>query len=818
MGIQSQIMKLSAKAIFTHIAVVLFFIVASLAYFYPVIQGKAIYQSDIALYKGMAKERDDYKENTGVESYWTNSAFGGMPTYQLGANYPHDYIKKLDRLIRFLPRPADYLFLYFIGFYILMLCMKMDWRLAILGSLAFGFSTYYIIILGVGHNAKAHAIAYLPMVLGGILLVFRKKYILGFILTAIAMALEISANHYQMTYYFMLLVLILGLVYLIEAIRKKKLKHFFASVGILLAAVLLGIATNATGILATKEYADWSTRGKSELTINPDGTEKEIKNGLDREYITQYSYGIAESLNLFVPRLFGGSNSENLGKDSKAYEFLTGQGLSPTRALEFTQGLPLYWGNQPGVAAPAYIGAVVFFLFLLGLFLVKGKKKWWLLGGVLLSLVLSWGKNFPALTNFMIDYFPLYNKFRAVSSIQVILELCVPILAILGLKQLFADSIKKKEKVKALQFSGIIALGLVIVLFVLKGMFGFEGLNDATYQQYFGEELMSMIERDREAVYISDTFRTLIYFALTAAVVFLMVRGAIKKNMALIVIGILLVFDLVGVNQRYVNEDDFVRQRLVDQPYQATEADRQIQTDKSIYRVFDPSEGVVGSRTSYFHKSLSGYHAAKPAKLEDLFDFHLYSTNLDVLNMLNVKYIFQQDEDGKRIPTINPDANGPAWFINNLIAVSSADKEIKALDSLNTKKSAVFDETDQTVLKPQTFVVDSLASIKVMDHRPDIITYEMDNPNAGFVVFSEMHYPKGWHASIDGKEETHYRVNYALRGMKVPEGKHTVIFQFDPEVVKTGSTIALASNLLLGVVALGGMVWLFRKLGRKAED
>ena len=288
--------------------------------------------------------------------------------------------------------------------------------------------------------------------------------------------------------------------------------------------------------------------------------------------------------------------------------------------------------------------------------------------------------------------------------------------------------------------------------------------------------------------------------------------------MALIVIGILLVFDLVGVNQRYVNEDDFVRQRLVDQPYQATEADRQIQTDKSIYRVFDPSEGVVGSRTSYFHKSLSGYHAAKPAKLEDLFDFHLYSNNLDVLNMLNVKYIFQQDEDGKRIPTINPDANGPAWFINNLIAVSSADMEIKALDSLNTKKSAVFDETDQTVLKPRTFTVDSLASIKVMDHRPDFIKYEMDNPNAGFVVFSEMHYPNGWYASIDGKEETHYRVNYALRGMKVPAGKHTVIFEFDPEVVRTGSTIALASNLLLGVLALGGMVWLLRKPGRKAKD
>ena len=817
MGIQSQIMKLSAKAIFTHLAVILFFIVASVAYFYPVIQGKGIYQSDIALYKGMAKERNDYKENTGIESYWTNSPFGGMPTYQLGANYPHDYVKKLDRLIRFLPRPADYLFLYFVGFYILMLCMKVDWRLAILGSLAFGFSTYYIIILGVGHNAKAHAIGYLPMVLGGILLVFRKKYILGFLLTAIAMALEISANHYQMTYYFMLLVLILGVVYLVEAIRKRKLKHFLASVGILMGAVLLGIATNATGIMATKEYADWSTRGKSALTINPDGTEKEIKNGLDREYITQYSYGIVESLNLFVPRLFGGSNSEDLGKDSKAYEFLTGQGLQPSRALEFTESLPLYWGKQPGTSGPAYIGAVVFFLFILSLFLVKGKKKWWLLGGVLLSLLLSWGKNFPALTNFMIDYFPLYNKFRAVSSIQVILELCLPILAILGLKRLFSDTVKKAEKLRAIKLSAMIACGLVIGLFLIKGMFDFEGLSDATYQQYFGEELMTMIQRDRDAVYINDSFRSLLYMLLMAAVVFLVARGTLKKNLALIAIGILIVFDLVGVDQRYVNKGDFIRQRLIDQPFQASEADRQIHTDKSIFRVFDPSEGLVGSRTAYFHKTLSGYHAAKPAKLQDLFEFHLYSNNLDVLNMLNVKYIFQEDEEGQKVPTVNPDANGPAWFIENLIAVNNADAEIKDLDSLNTKTSAVFDSSINTALKAQRFVKDSLATVTVQDHRPDVITYETNSTNRGFVVFSEMHYPHGWISTIDGKEVPHYRVNYALRGMEVPTGKHEIVFKFDPEVVKTGSTIALASNMLLGLLVLGGVVWLFRRPKQKEE-
>ncbi|MEM8928415.1 MAG: YfhO family protein [Bacteroidota bacterium] len=808
-------MKLSAKGIFTHLAVVLFFIVASLAYFYPVIQGKGIYQSDIAQYKGMAKERNDYKKSTGIESYWTNTPFGGMPTYQLGANYPHDYVKQLDRLIRFLPRPADYLFLYFIGFYILMLCMKIDWRLAILGSLAFGFSTYYIIILGVGHNAKAHAIGYLPMLLGGILLVFRKQYMLGFVLTAIAMALEISANHYQMTYYFMLLVLVLGLVYLVDTIRKRKLKHFFLSIGILVGAVVLGIATNATGLMATKEFADWSTRGTSALTINADGSEKEIKNGLDREYITQYSFGISETLVTIVPRIFGGSGSEDLGRESKAYEFLTGQGLPPSRALEFTGNMRLYWGQQPIVAGPAYIGAVIFYLFLLSLFLVKGKRKWWLLGGILLSLVLSWGKNFPALTNFMIDYFPLYNKFRAVSSIQVILELCVPILAILGLKCLFSEKVKKTEKLSAIKWSAIIAIAVVTGLFLMKGAFSFEGANDGTLQQYFGEELMQMIVLDREEVYISDSFRSLIYMLLTAAVLFLVASGTLRRNLALIAVGLLIIFDLVGVNQRYVNEGDFIRQRLIDQPYQATEADRQIQMDKSIFRVFDPAEGLVGGRTSYFHKTLSGYHAAKPAKLQDLFEFHLYSNNLDVLNMLNVKYIFQEDEEGRPVPTVNPDANGPAWFVEDLIAVENADAEIKSLDSLNTKVSAVFDTATNPALKAQRFEKDSLSSIAVKDHRPDVITYATKNSNRGFVVFSEMHYPQGWVVSLDGTEVPHYKVNYALRGMEVPAGQHEITFRFDPEVVKTGSTIALASNIILALVMLGGMVWVFRKPKKK---
>ena len=799
-------MNLSPKAIITHICVIGLFILASLLYFYPVLQGKAIFQSDIRQYKGMSKERDDFKELTGEESYWTNSAFGGMPTYQLGANYPNDYVKKLDHLIRFLPRPADYLFLYLLGFYILLLCLKIDFRLAALGALAFGFSTYLIIILGVGHNAKAHALGYIPMVLGGIILVFRKKYVLGFILTALAMALEISANHYQMTYYFMLLILVLGLVYLIYAIKEKKLKHYFASVGILILAVTLSIAANATGIMATKEYADWSTRGKSELTINPDGSPKVPSNGLDRDYITQYSYGIAESLDLFVPRMFGGTGQEDLGKDSKVYEYFVNQGLPPTKALEIS-GLYLYWGPHPfsGPAAPAYVGAIIIFLFILGLFLVKGKKKWWLLSGAILSLLLSWGKHFPVLTDFMIDYFPLYNKFRAVSSIQVVLEFCLPVLGVLGLRELFKSKVDQKEKLTALKYSFFIAIGLVFFIFVLMGVFDFSGANDDQYRQYFGDSVLEILKSDRKAVYVNDTLRSLIYVLFAAAALWFFIKEKIGRNLFVIILGGLILFDLVGVDLRYVNEDDFVRQRQMSEPFQASQLDQMIEQDDSIFRVFDPQEGINGARTSYFHNSIGGYHAAKPRALQNLFEYHLYKNNLQVLNMLNVKYVIQQDDEGNSFPAVNPDANGNAWFVDQLLPVASANDEILKLKDFNSKTQAVVNTQVYPSLTKLRYDVDSLAHIDLVDYRPNYLKYTSNNANDGFAVFSEMYYALGWNAYIDGKAEPHYKVDYALRGMKIPAGEHEIEFKFEPKVVETGSKITLAASILLGLIIVGGM-------------
>lgn len=811
-------MKTRLHPVFIHFFATAFFLFAAVAYFSPVLQGKTILQSDIIQYTGMAKEQNDFRDRSGGEEpYWTNSAFGGMPTYQLGANYPHNYIKELDRTLRFLPRPADYLFLYLVGFYILLCCMKVDYGLAVVGALAFGFSTYLIIILGVGHNAKAHAIAYLPVLLGGILLTFRGKYLWGFLLAALGMALEVNANHYQMTYYFMLLVLVLGVVYLVDAIKKKKLKHFMISTGLLVVAVTLGILANATSLLATQEYAAWSTRGKTALQMDPMGNTLENRDGLDREYITQYSYGITESLNLFIPRLFGGSNSEDLGTASETFEFLTEQGLPRTRALEFTSGLPLYWGDQPIVAAPAYVGAVVLFLFLLGLFLVRDRSRWWLLGGALLALFLSWGKNFPLLTDLMIDHFPFYDKFRAVSSVQVVLELCVPVLAMLGLRELLSDERRADEKVKALKISLGIGAGICVALLLFKGMFDFRGLSDDTYRQYFGEEILAMIRSDREAVYVADTIRTLVFVLLTSLVLFLGIRQKLKPAYTVIAIAALILVDLVGVDRRYVNSEDFVSKRRMREPFQAAGFDKQILKDTSYFRVYDTQEGLNGARTSYFHNSIGGYHAAKPRRMQELFDYQVYRNNRRALDMLNVKYVLTQDEEGRKKASLNPGALGAAWFVKNLYPVATADQEIRSLDTLDVANSAVYNQEEFPEIQRTRFLRDSTARIELIHYKPNELTYQVNLDHPGFAVFSEMHYPHGWQAFVDGEAVPHYRVNYTLRGLRLPEGNYEVRFHFDPEIVRQGSQITLATNIVLAVLLIGGIIYSVYRKRRKSE-
>lgn len=780
----------------------------SLAYFNPVLSGKQIFQSDIMHYIGMSKQQADFRAATGEETYWTNSAFGGMPTYQLGALYPHNYIKKLDSALRFLPRPADYLFLYFIGFYILLLTLKVDFKLAALGALAFGFSTYLIIILGVGHNSKAHAIAYMPLVLSGILLVFQEKYIYGFLLTTVAMALELSANHYQMTYYLFLLVLILGAVYLFDAYKNKTVTHFFKSVVIMVFAVLLAIGLNATNIMATQEYVKESTRGKSELTINPDGTPKVITSGLDKEYITEYSYGFLETFNLFIPRLLGGGNGEDVGKDSETYKFFTSVGASPIEALREVKRTPTYWGNQPIVEAPAYVGAVVLFLFAFGLFMVKGRLKWWLVGGTIMSLLLSYGKNLGFLTNFFIDYVPMYNKFRAVTSIQVILELCIPVLAIFGLVGLFNNPEKDQEKLKALKVAAGITGGVAILFLLLKGSFDFVGSNDGYYRQAYGEYGQSFVDAlkaDRKSMFTYDTLRTLILVLLSAGGIWLFLKKKLSQNALIVVFAVLILFDLVNVDRRYVNNENFVSALQVSKPFQANAADLEILKDDGHFRVFDVASS--GARASYFHNSLSGYHAAKMGRYNELFDFHIAKNNINVLNMLNTKYIIADDDKGNMFPYENHDANGNAWFISSLEKVNSANEEMVALDSLDTKTKAVTTQDLSNV----DFKTDSTSTISIVEYKPNYLKYNSNNDNDGFAVFSEIYYADGWNAYIDGVLQPHYRVDYVLRGMPIPKGQHVIEFKFEPQVIKTGSTVALASSILFGILLVGGILFLRRQ-------
>jgi len=801
---------------YPHALVILGFIIVSLIYFYPVLQGKQIFQSDIAQYTGMAKEQNDFRATEHSEPYWTNSAFGGMPTYQLGANYPNDFIGHLDDILRFLPRPADYLFLYFLGFYGLLLVLKTDPLKAFIGAIAFGFSTYLIIILGVGHNAKAHAIAYMPLVIAGFILVFQKKYIWGGLLTMFAVALEINANHFQMTYYLLIFLLILSGYFAFNFIKEKEYKPLLTAIGVLAVAGIFAIGANSTNLMATSEYAKFSTRSNSELTFNPDGSKKTNENALSREYITEYSYGIPESFNLIAPRLFGGSNHENVGTDSRMYSFMIEQGVPSEQAQDFVSGMPTYWGDQPIVAAPAYIGVVVFFLGVLALFIDDRKIKYVFLSGALVALVLSWGKNFSLLTDFFIDYVPMYDKFRAVSSIQVILELCFPVLAIMGLQSFFKAKDEPKLQQKALVQTGVFGIGIVIILVFTKSMFHFTGSSDNYFLESYGPAFVDALKEDRMTLYSADLLRSGFFIVLTFGILWLFIKNKLAQNTTLIIVGLLMIFDLFFVDKKYVSAKDFVSPAQIAAPFQETPSDAQILKDTTHYRVFEVNGNMSSARASYFHHSLGGYHAAKPRRMQQLFDYQIAKNNMEVLDMLNVKYIIQTDKEGKEFPTINPNTNGNAWFVSTVKLVNKPDDVMKALDHIDTKKVAVFNVREHEgkfrsarLKKPW----DTTGTIKVVEYKPNYIKYKSDNKKDGLAVFSEIYYKNGWNAYIDGELTTHFPVDYVLRAMEVPGGQHTIEFKFEPQVVKTGSIITLASSIGMLLLLIGGVY--FEKFYRK---
>lgn len=806
---------------YSHLLAVIGFVIVSLIYFYPVLQGKEIYQSDIVQYTGMAKEQNDFRAQENQEPFWTNSSFGGMPTYQLGAKYPNDFIGELDDAIRFLPRPADYLFLYFIGFYLLLIAFKVDPLKSFIGALAFGFSTYLIIILGVGHNAKAHAIGYMPMVVAGVVLVFKRKYWLGGILSTLAIALEINANHFQMTYYLLFLLLFIAIYFFYVDFKNKDFKAIGKAISIFIGALILAIGSNATNLMATAEYADFSIRGKSELTFKADGSPNTTKSAMEYDYITEYSYGIAESFNLLAPRLFGGSNSEKLGSESHIYEFISQKGANATEAQNFTNDYgATYWGDQPIVEAPAYIGAIVFFLFVLAMFIEKRKIKYAFFAGALLTLLLSWGKNFSVLTIFFIDFVPFYDKFRAVSSIQVIVELCLPLLAILGLFSFFKS--EKSEQIRSLKLASYVTLGILAMLFVAKGLFDFSGPIDQRLLQVFaqvgdptfGDQFMDALIADRKSLYTADLLRSGFLIIATIAILYFAQASKIKENIAVISIGVLMVGDLYFINRNYVDESSFVNASKMREPFQATPIDEFILQDTTHFRVYEVN-GRLQARTSYFHNSLSGYSAVRPRRIEQLFEYQIDNGNFEVLHMLNTKYVIQTDEQGREIPAENTDANGNAWFVSKIKEVNSADEEMKSLTNFDSKNLAILNVKEFKKPLKSSFIKDSLAQIKLIEYKPNYIKYKTQNTSEGFAVFSEIYYPKGWKVLIDGEETSHVRVNYTLRGMEIPAGNHTIEFKFEPQVVKTGSVIVLISSILIAIIIIAGIVLELKRRQKK---
>ena len=777
------------KDYLTHLVCVLILTLISVTYFYPVLSNKSIQQSDISQFLGMSKQIVDHRENFNEEPYWLDNAFLGMPSYQVSAKYPFDLLYYIDQAIRFLPRPADYLFLYLLSFYFLIISLNINYRYALFGAIAFGFSTYLIIILGVGHNTKALALGYLPFVVAGFLMILRGNYLKGFLISSLFLGLQVHANHYQMTYYTLIMLLVLVLVHYYDFLKSKELKKIYKSFFVFISVGLLALLMNSPSLLATKEYSEFSTRSKSDITINADGSAKESLSGLDKEYITEYSYGVLESLNLIFPRFMGGGSSERIREDSKLMNFI--RSLDANQAQQVYQYSKVYWGNQPIVAAPAYIGISLFFIFLLSILLVNDLNRKWILIAISISLFLSWGKNFSFLTDLMIDYFPLYDKFRAVSSIQIIIEFCIPLFAVMGLSKFFSNNTKEVQKLNSLKYASVFLVSLILVFY----FFGTSILDFKSDFEIFSQypEILNLLIEERQYVFKSDVLRSLIIVVCCSITFYLFVKKIIKKDLTFLIITLIVIFDLWIVDKNYVNSDQFVKKSLVEIPFQKTIADKAILKDDSDFRVFEPMGGFSNARTSYFHKSIAGYHAAKPKRIQNLYDFYISKNNFDVLNMLNVKYIIQNSEDNPLGVTRNPNNLGNAWFVENIINVKNSDEELLELKNIDLSNTCLSQNTE---IINTSFQLNETNEIKLISRKANQLIYSSKTDSNQFAVFSEAFYNNGWQAYVDNKPVSHFKVNYLLRGMEMPKGTHEIKFEFKPEVINTGFYLSLLSYLI----------------------
>lgn len=810
-------LRIPLKSVLPHLVAVVVFLVITLSYFSPILEGKRIWQSDAVQFTGVAKEITDFREKTGQEALWTNSLFGGMPAYLISVVYKSNLFRYIDRYLALgLITPAKFLFLSLLGFYLLLLAFRVNPWLSLVGAIAFAFSTYFFIIEAVGHNTKALALAYMAPLLGGVYLTLRKNLWLGAAVTGIFLALQINANHYQITYYTGILIFILGLVELVYHVKGNELLPFLKAVGVLLLVLVLAVGSHITSTLLVLEYGKVSMRGKSELTSDQGNK----TGGLDRDYIlNDYSYGIAETMNLLIPNFMGGASG---GFDTKSKTYSLLQQNNVPNAKQFVERVPLaYWGPQRYTAGPMYIGAVVIFLFFMGMFLVDNRLRWWLLASTLLAILLAWGKHFAFLSDLFISYFPGYNKFRTVSMILVIPMLTMPLMGILGVSRIISGEATKKEFYTALKWSLGITGGITLFFTLFPGMlFSFSAPIDEQLKSQGGGFLIDAIRDDRKSLLQQDALRSLIFILLSATLLWSFFQKKISLAIFLPGLALLLLVDLWPVNRRYLNSDNFSTRRQVAQPFQPSQADLQILRDPDPdFRVFNLTvDPFNDASTSYFHKSIGGYHGAKMKRYQELIENHIAKNNMTVLDMLNTKYFIIPGEKNQPVAKYNGEALGNAWFVDSARIVRNADEEIAALGNFNPAATAIVDQRFDIPLGQWDGQSDSTATIRMLSYAPNHLVYESTSSVEGLAVFSEIYYDKGWDAYVDGEKCDYLRCNYVLRGMVLPAGPHKVEFKFAPKSYFIGEKISLASSSLLVVFLIGIIGWQLSRTGRKEEQ
>ena len=822
-------MKISAglKKFLPDLIVIMAFILVSFLYFAPaVMDGRVIAQHDSLAAIGQGQEQRDYMErHDGERTRWNISMFSGMPSYQMSPTYdssrPQDMAKKIYSL--FLPNYVYLLFIMLLGFYILMRSLKASPLISMLGAVVWAFSSYFFILVAAGHIWKFITLAYIPPTIAGLVYVYHKKYLLGGLLLMLFTAFQISANHIQMSYYFLFMMLFIVMAFLVEAFSTKQLRDFLKSTAVVVVAGLIGVAANASSLYHTYEYSKETMRGKSELTHH--GAENKTNDGLERDYITAWSYGIGETWTLLVPNTKGGASvpiAENERAMSKARP----------EYQQIYQQLGQYWGDQPGTSGPVYVGAFVLMLFILGLFLVKGPLKWALLAATLFSILLSWGRNFMGLTDFFIDYVPMYNKFRAVSSILVVAEFSIPLLAALAVKEIVEKPEALKHNMRALYISLGLTGGIALLFAVAPRLFfsSFVSSSEMMALQSLPPEHLQPIITNltdmRIALFTADAWRSFFIIVAGTAMVWLFISKKIRAEWAVAGILLLSLFDLWGVNKRYLNDSDFVAVNNQQQLFTPSPADERILQDTTqYYRVLNMATSTFNDGvTPYRHKVVGGYHAAKLRRYQDLIDIHLTaemsrlqqeiinsqgrldsvdSEGFKVLNMLNTRWIIMPTQEGSTLPVLNPHAMGNAWFVDKVVFVDSADEEIEALSSHDLRKVAVADRQYEPLLagyKPTP--ADTASTIVLTEYDSDYLTYSVDAKKEELAVFSEIYYPRGWQITIDGEPAEMMRVNYTLRALPVPAGKHTILFRFEPQSVKITDTVAYFALAIMLLTAI----------------